>query len=216
MRHNGHVIQAGVRCSTVPGIALALVLAGCGGAPSAGGLIGSESVGRPSDAPEPTAAAAIPAAAAQPDVTSPSSGSTPGPQPSVPGSYSLLILNNSNVVHRDGAALAPTHGAGYQTLRAVVYQRGQPRSRSPVAGVKPYCPTPTTCEYLPPRQNGRPEKYTITLDDDSVAVLSASDELVTIRAKQLALDKPLKVTVTLTMPGEQAVTRQIIYGPAKG
>jgi hypothetical protein len=193
-----------------------LALVGCGGAPSGGGSTGSETVDRLSDASGPTAAALIPPVAAQADAATPSSGSTPGPQPSVPGSYSLLILNNSNVVHRDGAELAPSHGAGYQTLRAVVYQRGQPRSRSPVAGVKPYCPTPTTCEYLPPRQNGRPERYTVTLDDDSVAMLSASDEFVTIRAKQLALDKPLKVTVTLTMPGEQAVTRQIIYGPAKG
>jgi hypothetical protein len=198
-------------CSTIAAAMLVVALAACGGAPGERGSAASATTDRPSIAPGPALAAAM--SRAEPERPLHPTAGTPGAQPLLPGSYTLLLLN-SNAVHRDGDELAPTHGAGYQALRAFVYVGGQPRSRSPVAGVKPYCATPSKCEYLPPRKGGVPEKFTIALDGDSVATLSASEDLVVIRARQLALQEPQKVTVTLSMPGQSTVTRQIVYAKA--
>lgn len=41
--------------------------------------------------------------------------------------------------------LDPVQGKGYQPLSAIIYVRGVPRARSPVATVRPVCATPTRC-----------------------------------------------------------------------
>jgi hypothetical protein len=127
----------------------------------------------------------------------------------------LLVLMNERAVHRDSDELAPTQGRGYQALEAFVFANGRPRAASPVASIKPTC-LPTECRYLPPRQAGRAESYVISIDDESVAELTAVEDRVRVSPRQLAWALPAVVQVTLTVPGQPPVVRRIVYGAAPG
>jgi hypothetical protein len=133
-----------------------------------------------------------------------------------PAPMYVLVVFKDRVVHQDLDELAPVRGAGYETLRAFVYVRGKPRKSSPIAGVHAYCATPIRCEYRPPRKTGVAEKYTISLDSDSVAKLSAADDMVAITARQLEVAKPVTVSVTLMVEGMQPVTKRIVYAKLNG
>lgn len=128
--------------------------------------------------------------------------------------YELLLFRqkfNRTVQHRDSEALAPVRGAGYPILYALVHLNEKHR-RSPVAEIQASCATPTRCEYLPPRKADFPEKFTISLSDDSFARLSATDDLVAISTSQLDVGKPVTFLLTLTIPGQPVITRKITYG----
>lgn len=130
-----------------------------------------------------------------------------------PAGYELLLFKqkfNRTVQHRDTDALVPVRGTGYPTLYAFV-QLNERYRPSPVAGIQAFCATPTRCEYLPPRKADFPEKFTISLSDDSFARLSATDDLVAISTPQLDVAKPVTVLVTLTIPGQPVITRKITY-----
>jgi hypothetical protein len=124
------------------------------------------------------------------------------------------VILNERAVHQDLDQLDPRHGQGYQPLQAFIYVRGRPRSKSPVHSIKPVCATPTQCEYLPPRQAGFAERYTIEVDDASLVQLSADRDVVVISSRRLQLATPATVSVTLTVPGQAPVVKRIIYGAA--
>lgn len=127
--------------------------------------------------------------------------------------YNLVLLND-RTVHQDLDQLDPRIGKGYAPLHAFIYVKGKPRSSSPVASIKPICLTATRCEYLPPRKAGFAERYVISIDDGSVAQLSADSDLVVITSRQLGLARPATVNVTLTIPGQQPVVKRIFYAAA--
>jgi hypothetical protein len=153
------------------------------------------------------AAAAETGPGAAPNATAPRAAVT---KTVAPPEY-MLVVFKQKVVHRDNDELAPVHGAGYEPLRAFVYLRGKPRKQSPANEVQPYCVSTTQCEYRPPRKAGLAEKITISLDDDSVARLSAADDMVVISARTLEVARPSIVKVTMTIAGQAPVTRQILY-----
>ena len=185
--------------------------------------------GEPDDAPKPTVEkvaatpAPPPAAKVQAVVAPPaktplaSKAQTPATAPALSASMSpaapeyLLVVFKKKAVHRDVDELVPVHGAGYEPLRAFVYLRGKPRKQSPVAEVQPYCLSSTECEYRAPRKAGFADRITISIDDDSVARLSAADDMVVISARTLGVTTPAIVKLTMTIPGQAPVTRQIIY-----
>ena len=90
----------------------------------------------------------------------------------------------------------------------------QRQTTEPVAGVKPICLQPTVCEYLPPRKAGLAERYIVSIPDGSVAALSADEDRVVINPRQLALEKPATVDVTLEIPGQPPIVKRIVYGAA--
>jgi hypothetical protein len=186
--------------------------------------------GEPDDAPKPSMerAAARPAppptAKVQEDVAAPAktpsaskseippaAASMPTAAASPAGPEYLLVILRRKGMHRDSDELVPVHGAGYEPLRAFVYLRGKPKKQSPVADVQPYCASTTQCEYRAPRKAGFADRIMISLDDDSVARLSAADDTVVISARTLAVATPSIVKLTMTIPGQPPVTRQIIY-----
>lgn len=186
--------------------------------------------GEPADAPKPTieqaaTTSAPPPAATVREIVAPPAKATLAPKaetpttaPATPKAQEapaapeyLLVVFKKKVVHRDADELSPVHGAGYEPLRAFVYLRGKPRKQSPVAEVQPYCSSSTQCEYRAPRKAGFADRITISLDDDSVARLSAADDMVVISARTLAVATPSIVKLTMTIPGQAPVTRQIIY-----
>ena len=141
----------------------------------------------------------------------------PGPVSQVAGPaprYDLILLNG-RAVHQDLDQLDPRQGKGYQPLQAFVYVKGRPRASSPVASVKPVC-LPAQCEYIPPRKAGFAERYVISISDDSVVQLSASEDTVVISARELGQAKAVTVDVTLTIPGQQPIVKRIVYGTAPG
>jgi len=128
----------------------------------------------------------------------------------------LLVIFRKKGLHRDTDELVPVHGAGYEPLRAFVSLRGKPRRQSPVAEVQPHCLSSTQCEYRAPRRAGLADRIMISLDDDSVAGLSAADGMVVISARTLAVATTSVVKLTMTIPGQAPVTRQITYAKAPG
>lgn len=124
--------------------------------------------------------------------------------------YTLAIFHHG-VPLSDEEELVPVRGAGYEPLRAFVYMRGKPRKRSPVADVQAYCSSSTRCEYRAPRKAGYADEITISLQDDSVAHLSAADDMVVISARTLGVETRSIVKVTMTIPGHMPVIRQIIF-----
>ena len=126
-----------------------------------------------------------------------------------------LVLMNDRAVHQDLDQLDPRQGKGYTPLHAFVYVKGRPRSKSPVNSIKPIC-TPTQCEYLPPRQAGFAERYTISIDDASLAELSADKDVVVISSTRLQLAKAATLNVTLTVGSDRTVVKRIVYGGAQG
>ena len=178
---------------------MALLVAGCGGAPQG-------DAGLPVlSAPGPAAAGAVVAPAVVAD------GAAPAALVSDAAGYSLVLMNE-RAVHQDLDQLDPRQGKGYSPLHAFIYVKGRPRSGSPVASVKPVCVTPTRCEYLPPRKAGVAERFVISVDDESVVQLSTDSDMVVITPRQLAYARPVTVHVTLTIPGQQPLVKRILYG----
>ena len=129
--------------------------------------------------------------------------------------YDLIVLNE-RVVHQDLDQLDPRQGKGYQPLRAFIYVKGMPRNTSPVASIKPVCMVPTRCEYLPPRKSGLAERYIVSIPDDSVAQLSADEDVVVVSTRHLGLANAATVDLTLTIPGQRTVVKRIVYGAVPG
>jgi hypothetical protein len=178
-----------------------VALTACGGAPEVGET--------------PTAAAAVAppvvaSGAAVVEVAAPRETA----QLLAPAAYDIRLVDQSGW-HREVFVLVPVRGAGYQTLHALVVLRG-PSALSPVAGVEPYCPTALRCEYVPPRKGDYAERYTVSLSDDSVAQLSTTNGLIAISARQLEVDQPSIVSVTLTVDGQLPVTKRITYAKLPG
>jgi hypothetical protein len=175
---------------------------------------------RPEAAAAPTtAAAAVPAERPVPRRAAPVDDGLSPVQAAIaaaqrPESY-LLVLTNDRAVHRDHDELPAVHGRGYAALDAFIYARGKPRAASPVASIKPTC-LPAECRYLPPRHASHADSYVISIDDESVAQLTALEDRVVIRPRQLAWNEPAVVQVTLAVPGQPPVVRRIVYGAAPG
>lgn len=186
------------RWSSAASVLATLLAAGCGDTPGA--------------ATPSSPAAAVPQAVADrpPGVAD---LAIPPSAPAGPARYALVLMND-RAVHQDLDQLDPQRGKGYQPLRAFVYVQGRPRGASPVAGVRPVCPEPTRCEYLPPRRAGFAERYVVTIDDASVAELGADEDMVALRPRQLALAEPATLQVTLTVDGQRPQVRRIVYGSA--
>jgi hypothetical protein len=100
-------------------------------------------------------------------------------------------------------------------VHAAVVLRGS-KTLSPVAGVQAYCATPLRCEYLPPRSAAQAERYIVSLPDDSVARLSATEGMIAISARYLEVERPSIVSVTLTVDGQPPVTKRITYMRSPG
>lgn len=188
-------------------MAAVISLAGCGGAPSPGAMPDStDTVARTSKAQRGEATGI---GATETHRQSGAVAAQASPAPPLD-----LILLNGRVVHQDLDQLDPRRGKGYEALQAFIYARGRPRASSPVAGVKPICLQPTVCEYLPPRKAGLAERYIVSIPDGSVAALSADEDRVVINPRQLALEKPATVDVTLEIPGQPPIVKRIVYGAA--
>ena len=199
-----------------PLLAVLMALSSCGGAPDAGetpkraAALAADGATAPiaSTAPAPPVGAS---GAAVVDVILPRGSTTP---PASPGAYDIRLLDQ-NGWHRETFELVPVRGAGYQTVHAVVVLRGS-GALSPVAGVQPYCATSLHCEYVPPRTANYAERYTISLSDDSVARLSTTKDMIAINARNIAVERPSIVSVTLTVDGQPPVTKQITYAMLPG
>lgn len=196
-----------LRSARVGWRAIALIaLTGCGGGGSEIGLL-------PLDRSKPIATVAAPPFEAGEGV----SAGSPSEEAGSPAEYELSLFKqkfNRTAQHLDTDTLIPVRGNGYPTLYAFVHLNEKYRP-SPVAGIHAFCATPTRCEYLPPRRAGSPERFTISLSDDSFARLSATDDLVAVSARQMDVAKPVTVVVTLTIPEQPPITRKITYaGPA--
>jgi hypothetical protein len=195
--------SAGFVASGVLGL---LMLAGCGGrTPEA-----AEQAGTPAPTQWRSGADGQPAFALQ----QPGPGADRTLAAHAAPRYDLILLNG-RVVHQDLDQLDPQQGKGYLPLQAFIYVKGRPRTGSPVASVKPVC-LPAQCEYIPPRKAGFAERYVISISDDSVVQLSASEDTVVISARQLAQSQPTTVDVTLTVPGQPPIVKRIVYGTAPG
>jgi len=200
-----------------PLLAVIMALSSCGGAPDAGET--PRWAAAPDSADHATVlAASAPHAppvgasgAAVVDVTLPRGSTMP---PASPAAYDIRLLDQ-NGWPRETFELVPVRGAGYQTVHAVVVLRGS-GALSPVAGVQPYCATPLHCEYVPPRTANYAERYTISLSDDSVARLSTTKDMIAINARNIAVERPSIVSVTLTVDGQPPVTKQITYAMLPG
>lgn len=193
----------------------ASLLCACGGDPTPGiappAVVVRTDETAPSTAGSPAKEVAASSAKPAPGAVAPS---RPAPAatanaPAAP-EYMLMVFKD-RALHRDEDELAPVRGAGYAPLRAFVYLRGKPRNQSPVASVQAYCLTPTRCEYIPPRKSGFAERYTISLDDATIARLSAANDMVVISTRELDVAKPVTVSLTLTIPGREPILRRIIY-----
>jgi soluble lytic murein transglycosylase-like protein len=199
-----------------------LALCACGGEPDEARR---EPVAQTATAPASKPAAAVQEAVAPP-AKAPVAATAEPPvvaTPPAPASSSataapeyLLVVFRKKGLYRDTDELVPVHGAGYEPLRAFVVLRGKPRRQSPVAEVQPYCLSSTHCEYRAPRRAGLADRIMISLEDDSVARLSAADDMVVISARTLAVATPSVVKLTMTIPGQAPVTRQITYAKAPG
>jgi len=189
----------------------ALLLVACGGAPpeDASGIRVAEAQ-TSVEAPAPIAAAEAGSASAPQLDTEPR---TPQLASGSAGGYRFVILKE-RAVYEDLDRLEPRHGSGYEPLQAFLYLNGKGRAKSPLASIKPICRTSMQCEYLPPRAAGFADSYTISIDDSSIAQLSADRDVVVISARQLQLEKPATVLVTLTIPGQPPIVKRILYGAA--
>lgn len=219
-----HIRTCVARCWTgrgaakvAPLLTAIMALSSCGGAPDVGET--PKRAAAPASADGATAPAASTAHArpegasgdAVVDVTLPRGSTRP---PASPAVYDIRLLDQ-NGWHRETFELVPVRGAGYQTVHAVVVLRGS-GALSPVAGVQPYCATPFHCEYVPPRTANYAERYTISLSDDSVARLSTTKDMIAINARNIAVERPSIVSVTLTVDGQPPVTKQITYAMLPG
>ena len=193
---------------------VAVALSACGGAPDAGET--ATVAAAPDSKDRAMASTADPlrvsaSGAAMASVT-PARGSAELAASS--GAYEIRLFDQ-NGWHREAFELVPVRGAGYQTVHAVVVLRGS-RTLSPVAGVQPYCATPVRCEYMPPRNANHAERYTVSLSDDSVARLSATNGMIAISARYLEVERPSIVSVTLTVDGQPPVTKRVTYMKSPG
>jgi hypothetical protein len=126
-----------------------------------------------------------------------------------PSAYDLRLYDEDGHA-APGFELVPSNGRGYPTVRVRVVLRG-PRVISPVAGVQAYCATPTLCQYLPPRNGDLAGRYVVSIDENSIARLSPSKDMIAITTRELKVEEPLVVNVTLMVDGQLPVTRQIKY-----
>jgi hypothetical protein len=106
--------------------------------------------------------------------------------------------------------LEPVDGLGYPAVLVRVVLRGQVVV-SPVTNVQAYCATPTRCEYLPPRNGDHALKYTVSIGNDSIARLSPAQDVIAVTIRELKVEEPVVVIVTLTVDGQPPVTAQIKY-----
>jgi len=221
---SSHVRTCVARWSTNHGAArvarilpVIMALSACGGAPDPGetstAAAGPDATDRAMALAASTAHASPAGAsgAAVAGVTLPRGSTRP---PASPAAYDIRLLDQ-NGWHRETFELVPVRGAGYQTVHAMVVLRGA-GALSPVAGVQPYCATPWRCEYVPQRTANYAERYTVSLPDDSVARLSTTNDMITITARHLAMERPSIVSVTLTVDGQPPVTKQITYAKLPG
>jgi len=193
---------------------VAIALSACGGGPDADETATTATApGSKERAMAPTAYAPRVGAsgATMASVTPPRESAKPAASS---GAYEIRLFDQ-NGWPSETFELAPVRGTGYQTVRAVVVPRGS-RTMSPVAGAQPYCATPVRCEYLPPRDANRAERYTISLSDDSVARLSPSEGMIAISARYLEVERPSIVSVTFTVDGQPPVTKRITYMKSPG
>lgn len=192
-------MQRGFRSIGGCAAVLALALAGCGDTP---------------DRASAAAGPSLPTAAQRASAATVSDG--PRGRATAAAPRYVLVLLKDRAVHQDLDQLDPQRGKGYEPLRAFVYLQGRPRAGSPVASVRPNCPEPTRCEYLPPRRAGFAERYVVTIDDASVAELGADEDMVAIRPRQLALAEPVTLQITLMVEGQPPQVRRIVYGADGG
>jgi len=194
---------------------VAIALSACGGAPDADETPTTTAVAPESKDLATASTAAAPRAgasgAAIANVTPPR-GSANLAEPT--GAYEIRLFDQ-NGWPRETFELVPARGIGYQTVHAAVVLRGS-KTLSPVAGVQAYCATPLRCEYLPPRSADHAERYTISLPDDSVARLSATEGMIAISARYLEVERPSIVSVNLTVDGQPPVTKRIMYMKSPG
>lgn len=131
-----------------------------------------------------------------------------------PATYELRVFRTRGV-YGDVGTMVPVRGAGYEPLHVSVQLRNRPRHMSAVAGMQPYCPTTTRCEYLPPRKDAGPERVTVSLNEGSIARLSPVKDMIAITVRQLDVPQPVIVTVTLMVPGQDPVVQRIVYAKAE-
>ncbi len=143
----------------------------------------------------------------------PATRASPGP-PATTAAYEIRLFDQ-NGWPRDTFELVPTRGLGYQTVHAAIVAHGS-TTLSQVEGMQAYCATPLRCEYLPPRGAAQVERYTVSLNDDAVARLSASKGTIAISARYLEVERPSIVTVTLSIDGQPTVTKRIVYMKSPG
>jgi hypothetical protein len=193
---------------------VAIALSACGGGPDADETVTTAASLAPKDRPTASTADAPRAGASVAALSNVTPPRGPASVKESAGPYEIRLFDH-NDWPRETFELVPVRGVGYQTVHAAVVLRGS-KTPSPVAGVQAYCATPQHCEYLPPRNAGHPERYTVSLPDDSVARLSTTEGMIVISARLLEVERPSIVSVTLTVDGQPPVTKRIAYLKSAG
>ena len=188
-----------------------MALSSCGGAPDAGET--PTRAAAPDSADRATALAASTAlappvgasGAAVVGVTLPRGSTRP---PASPAAYDIRLLDQ-NGWHRETF----DRSGSRRGLSDCARSRGAARVGRTVTGgwratvLRHSVALRITCHRA--RGANYAERYTISLSDDSVARLSTTKDMIAINARQIAVERPSIVSVTLTVDGQPPVMKQI-------